>query len=164
MEVRRACVEDAPALAEVIRAVADEGDFIATQPPVDVSERGDRLREAIATGLIESWVLVDEDSVIGSLGLTRARWDPAVATLGMAIVAAGRGRGGGRALLEAALTWARSSRMRKLDLEVYVDNVRAVALYARAGFVVEGLRRDHYRNEDGMVRSTLLMALFVEPL
>lgn len=164
MEVRRASLEDAPALAEVIRAVADEREFIATQPPVDVGERGDRLREAIATGLSESWVLLEEERVVGSLGLTRARWDPAVATLGMAIVSAERGRGGGRALLEAALTWARSARMRKLDLEVYVDNVRAVALYARAGFVVEGLRRDHYRNADGRVRSTLLMALFVKPL
>lgn len=163
MEVRRAYVEDARALAQVIRAVAEERDFIATQPPVDVSEREDRLREEIATGRTESWVLVEEDRVIGSLDLTRARWDPAVATLGMAIVDAGRGRGGGRALLAAALTWARAARMRKLDLEVYVDNVRAVALYARTGFVVEGLRRDHYRNADGRVRSTLLMAWFVEP-
>ncbi len=148
-------------MAQVIRSVANERDWIATQPPVDVGERADRLREAIATGLSESWVLVESERVIGTLGLTRASWDPAVATLGMAIVAVGRGRGGGRALVEAALAWARSSRMRKLDLEVYVDNARAVRLYAQAGFAVEGLRRDHYRTTDGRVRSTLLMALFV---
>ncbi len=148
-------------MAQVIRSVAEERDFIATQPPVDVQERADRLREAIATGLSQSWVLVEDERVIGALGLTRASWDPSVATLGMSILAAGRGHGGGRALLEAALTWARCSRMRKLDLEVYVENVRAVRLYAQAGFVVEGLRRDHYRNADGRLRSTLLMALFV---
>ena len=81
-----------------------------------------------------------------------------VLSLGMAIHAPARGRGGGRALLSAAQEHARSSGAHKISLEVWIDNARAIALYAAAGFEVEGLRRDHYRRRDGRLRSTLLMA------
>ena len=33
-----------------------------------------------------------------------------------------------------------------------------LTLYGAAGFEVEGLRRDHYRRQDGSLRSTLIMA------
>jgi putative acetyltransferase len=81
-----------------------------------------------------------------------------VLSLGMAILAPARGRGGGRALLHAAQEHARSSGAHKISLEVWTDNARAIAVYAAAGFEVEGLRRDHYRRRDGRLRSTLLMA------
>lgn len=42
---------------------------------------------------------------------------------------------------------------------MWTDNARAIALYASAGFAVEGVRRDHYRRRDGSLRSTLLMAV-----
>jgi RimJ/RimL family protein N-acetyltransferase len=50
----------------------------------------------------------------------------------------------------------------KLDLEVWTDNSRAIALYAAAGFEVEGLRRDHYRRSDGSLRSTLMMGRLLQ--
>jgi len=76
----------------------------------------------------------------------------------MAIVPQARGRGGGRALLEAIVAHGRSWDAHKLELEVWLDNVPAIALYASAGFEVEGFRREHYRRRDGSLRSVLLMA------
>jgi putative acetyltransferase len=64
--------------------------------------------------------------------------------------------------LEAILQHARASRAHKVELEVWIDNARAIALYASAGFEVEGLRRSHYRRRDGRLRSTLLMARLLE--
>jgi putative acetyltransferase len=69
-----------------------------------------------------------------------------------------RGRGGGRALLKAVQDHARACKAHKISLEVWTDNARAIALYAAAGFEVEGVRRDHYRRRDGRLRSTLIMA------
>jgi RimJ/RimL family protein N-acetyltransferase len=43
-------------------------------------------------------------------------------------------------------------------LEVWIDNARAISVYASAGFDVEGLRRDHYRRRDGHLHSALLTA------
>jgi RimJ/RimL family protein N-acetyltransferase len=51
--------------------------------------------------------------------------------------------------------------LRKLALGVFPDNDRAIAVYERAGFVREGLRRLQYRSGD-VWRDELLMAWFPE--
>lgn len=60
-----------------------------------------------------------------------------------------RRRGTGRALVEAAAARARSRGAKALFLEVAVDNLSAVALYERTGFVRAGFRPAYYRREGG---------------
>jgi putative acetyltransferase len=145
-------------MACVMAVVAEEG-LIATEPPVDLEARAERFRATIegksATGTL--WVLAQEGRVVGHAGVHETE-APGVLSLGMAILPEARGRGGGRALLEAILEHARGCGAHKLELEVWPDNARAIALYAAAGFEVEGLRREHYRRRDGSLRSALLMA------
>ncbi|HUB99737.1 MAG TPA: GNAT family N-acetyltransferase [Solirubrobacterales bacterium] len=57
---------------------------------------------------------------------------------------------------------ARPPDVHKLELEVFDDNTAAIGLYESAGFEREGLRRDHYRREDGSLRSALIMARLFE--
>ena len=85
-----------------------------------------------------------------------------VPSVGMAILPEARGRGGGRSLLAAILDHARASDAHKVELDVWPDNARAIALYASAGFEVEGLRRNHYRRRDGSLRSALLMSRLLD--
>jgi RimJ/RimL family protein N-acetyltransferase len=68
-----------------------------------------------------------------------------------------------RALLEAMLAWAHAGGVvRKVNLRVRADNVRAIALYERLGFVREGrLTRDLL--VDGEFHDTLLMGLAIDP-
>jgi putative acetyltransferase len=154
--VRYARIEDVEAMALIMAAVAEEGS-IGTEPPVDIEARAERFREAIeAEGAGASWILDDAGRVVGNAGVHERV--PGVLYLGMAILPEARGRGGGRALLEAILDHARSCGAHKVELEVWIDNARAIALYASAGFDVEGLRRDHYRRRDGRLRSALIMA------
>ena len=54
-----------------------------------------------------------------------------------------RGRGIARRLVDAGLAWARSEGVERVMLEVAVDNVAALALYGRFGFVTLA-RREHY--------------------
>lgn len=54
------------------------------------------------------------------------------------------GRGIGSALLAEVLTWAPSVGISRLALFVMKGNVRAIALYQRLGFRVEGARRRAY--------------------
>ena len=82
---------------------------------------------------------------------------PGVLALGMWVLPEWRGRGGGRLLAEAAID-ARPADVHKIELEVFTDNEPAIALYRSLGFEEEGLRRDHYRREDGSLRSALVMA------
>jgi RimJ/RimL family protein N-acetyltransferase len=150
--------------------VAEEG-LIATEPPVDIPERADRIRAMLgAEDRSGSWVLESDGRVVGSAGAHETV--PGVLSLGMAILPEARGRGGGggggggRMLLDAVLAHATDREAHKVELEVWPDNGRAIALYVAAGFGVEGLRRDHYRRRDGTLRSALLMARYfhVSPL
>jgi RimJ/RimL family protein N-acetyltransferase len=141
----------------VLAAVAEEN-FIATQPPVDLEQRAARFREIIERGDPAAiWILEDDDGrQVGHAVVEESV--RGVLTLGMAILADARGRGGGRALLDAVQRHARAVGAHKISLEVWTDNARAISLYAAAGFEVEGLRRDHYRRRDGTLRSALIMA------
>lgn len=158
MRARPATPDDAQACAEVLASVAAEERWIATEPPVDVPARAARMRESLAGGRDRLWVLEDDDGrIVGSLGLHPTHAE-GVVVLGMALLADARGQGGGSALLRAALAWLDDSDNHKVELEVWPDNERAIALYERHGFDVEGLRRDHYRRRDGSLRSALIMA------
>ena len=157
MIVRPATSDDAEASARLLAAVAEEGS-IAAEPPVDVEARAEKFREIIESGGPGTLLILEDDGrVIGHAGLHELD-TPGVLTFGMAVLPEARGRGGGRALLDAILEHARSCGVHKVELEVWPDNARAIALYVSAGFEVEGFRRDHYRRRDGTLRSALLMA------
>ena len=153
MRVRRALNGDVDDAARVVAAVAEEG-FLGAQPPVDLGDRAQRFRELIETNAV--WVLEHQGKVVGYAAAPETV--PGVLSIGMAILPGARGQGGGHALLAAVQEHASRVDAHKISLEVWSDNARAIALYAAAGFQVEGLRRDHYRRRDGSLRSTLIMA------
>ena len=105
------------------------------------------------------YVAVDGDRIVGRLSLAR---DPHpasahVADLGLMVAESHRRRGIGTALLEAAATWAKGSRVSKLELHVFPWNEPAIRLYEEFGFEREGVRRAHYLRE-GVAVDALLMA------
>ena len=159
MLVRLATPQDADAFAAVVGAVAGEDRWIATEPPVDVDQLAARMRQALADG-DALFVLDDGRRILGTLGLHGTHAE-GVVSLGMSILAEERGKGHGRALLGAAIEHARGAQMHKIELEVWPDNARAIALYESFGFEVEGVRRDHYRRRDGTLRSAQIMALLL---
>jgi putative acetyltransferase len=98
--------------------------------------------------------------VVGMIGLHRAPMHRRshAANLGMAVHDAFAGRGAGRALLAAAVDLAeRWWNIKRLELNVYADNARAIALYERFGFQREGLHRA-YAWRDGAYVDSLSMA------
>ncbi len=139
----------------VIAEIAPEG-LLGSEAPVDVDDRAQRFRRAIEDeGPSAVWVLEDGEQIVGDASVHERV--TGVLTVGMAILPEARGRGGGRAMMQAILDHAHTCGAHKLDLEVWTDNFRAIALYGSSGFQVEGLRRDHYRRRDGSLRSTLVM-------
>jgi RimJ/RimL family protein N-acetyltransferase len=161
--VRRGTIADVTGAARTVAAVAEEG-FLGAQSPVDLEERAERLRVPVEQGDPGGlWVLEDDAGrQVGHAAVQETV--PGVLTIGMAILRHARGQGGGRALIATIQEHARASQgIHKISLEVWIDNGRAIALYAGAGFEVEGLRRDHYRRRDGSLRSTLIMAWRVFP-
>ena len=76
--------------------------------------------------------------------------------LNLAVRADQQGHGLGRFMLDQAVTCARAMEMTSMLLEVRPSNARALALYARAGFLPVGLRKGYYpaagqQREDAIV-------------
>jgi putative acetyltransferase len=157
MVIRRATLDDILPMAMLMKEIAPEG-FVGTEPPVDVEARAGRFRKTIEAGEPNAlWALDEDGRIVGNLGIGETV--PGVLSLGMGLLREVRGQGWGRELLRVAFEHARSSGAHKLELEVWLDNARAISLYASEGFEVEGIRRDHYRRRDGSLRSTLIMAV-----
>ncbi|MEK6851197.1 MAG: GNAT family N-acetyltransferase, partial [Candidatus Thermoplasmatota archaeon] len=99
-----------------------------------------------------------DGKVVGQLdihipGYPKARH---VANLGIAVVKAYRDRGIGRALMERALAWMKDKGVEKATLEVFSTNSRAIALYKKLGFEVEGVRRRQYKVRGTFVDDVLM--------
>lgn len=156
MEVRPATLDDCAAIARGMKVVVDEGRWLATEPSVAEDDLEQRFRFSVESPEHHPFVLTEEVEVIGGLGLNPTH-APGVLALGMWVLSEWRGRGGGRMLAEAAIA-ARPADVHKIELEVFADNEPAIGLYRSLGFEEEGLRRDHYRREDGSLRSALVMA------
>jgi putative acetyltransferase len=161
MEVRPATLDDCAAIARGMKVVVDEGRWLATEPSVGEDDLEQRFRFSVESDEHHPFVLTDDGEVIGALGLNPTD-APGVLALGMWILPERRGCGGGRMLAEAAIA-ARPADVHKIELEVFTDNEPAIALYRSLGFEEEGTRRDHYRREDGSLRSALVMARLFPP-
>jgi RimJ/RimL family protein N-acetyltransferase len=81
--------------------------------------------------------------------------------LGMGIVSGYRGCGIGTALMRAALAKAKAIGLTRVELTVREGNDRARALYAKMGFVAEGVKWRGVRL-DGKYEDLLCMALLMD--
>ena len=76
--------------------------------------------------------------------------------LELAVTVRARQRGLGRKLLDAAIEDAVGEGARRCILEVRESNTAARALYARAGFLVDGRRKAYYRTPEGREDALLM--------
>lgn len=106
-----------------------------------------------------SLVATIDGAVVGAAGLERLQGRRGhVGTIGMGVDDSWTGRGVGTALLGALVDLAeRWLGLRRLELTVYADNERALRLYARFGFAVEGRMRA-YALRDGVFADAVAMA------
>ena len=92
-----------------------------------------------------------DGKVVGNIGLhaiPKSRRRAHAAAIGMAVHDAYQGKGVGSALMQAALDLADNwLQFTRIELTVYTDNVAAVALYKKFGFVIEGTHKQYaFRN------------------
>ena len=165
VEIRRARPGDAGALVALAEAVAAEPEgWLVTDGAWRSAGEERRYLRAIARHPHAAVYVAEADGVVvGRLSLAR---DPHpasahVADLGLMVAAAHRRRGIGRALLEAAVAWARRAGVRKLELHVFPHNEAALTLYEGFGFEREGVRKGHYER-GGTDLDAVLMALRVQ--
>ena len=83
-----------------------------------------------------------------------------VALLGISVAPEAQGQGVGTALMQAMCDYAdRWMGVLRVELTVYTDNERAIALYRKFGFEIEGRLRG-YAMRDGHFADAFTMARF----
>ncbi len=159
--LRRAVPADAAALAAQMADPSVYGMLMQLPWPTEVMWRQRLEAAATAKESAEVLLLAERDGqLLGSLGLhphDRVRRRHA-AMLGISVGAAHQGQGVGSALMQAACDYAdRWAHLLRLELTVFADNARAIALYRRFGFREEG-RHAAYALRDGRYVDVLSMA------
>ena len=145
VRVRTVAEADLEPCLDLFEAVAGEGLWIASEPPIDRDEVRARWKDLLRTG--EGTVLLAEDGgppagLAAMVGLLSPE-------LGMLVRSGLRRRGVGAALLLACIDWARGRGAREVVLHVFPHNEAAVALYRKLGFEERGLLRAAYPRRSG---------------
>ena len=129
-----------------VGSVAREVAYLAFLEAPPLESTIDFVRENLRQGHPQYVALV-EDRVVGWCDVTSLR-RPAFAhsgVLGLGVVKAYRGQGIGKALLRTTLDRARAIGLTRVELTVRQPNVRAVELYKKIGFAVEGVKKNGVR-------------------
>jgi ribosomal-protein-alanine N-acetyltransferase len=142
--IRRATANDSPALARL------HGEAFA-EPWSEAALAG-------LAGASGAFALMDDDG----FGLVRALAGEAE-ILTLAVRAAARRRGLGRALVRAAVSEVRALGAESLFLEVAADNAAALALYAECGFQSVGRRNAYYRRTHERAMDALVLRKTLTP-
>jgi putative acetyltransferase len=161
LTIRRAARHDAAAFARIMGHPVVAAQLL--QLPHQNSEQWEaRLAEAPKPGMPDLILVAERDGeVLGNAGLhtsSAALRRRHVANLGLVVAPQAQGQGVGNALMLALLDYAdRWALLLRIELTVYADNARAIALYRRHGFAVEGTHRA-YALRDGVFVDALAMA------
>ncbi len=162
--VRPARPKDAGSYRRLFEDVAAEGRSIRTERVTRTVRDYRRRFRRSWTNESATLVAVAGNEVVGELTIAREEHPVTrhVATFGMMVAAAWRGRGVGSALLEEALRWARTFGIEKVALAVYPHNDAALALYEKFGFADEGRLVRHTKKVGGYL-DEILMGLWLGP-
>jgi putative acetyltransferase len=159
--VRRARVADAAAIAAMMDDPAVYSGLMQMPYASEEAHRA-RLADGLAPGKADLLLVAERGGeLVGSCGMHPAGASPRrrhAMTLGMSVRADAQGQGVGSALMQAMCDVAdRWIGLLRLELSVYVDNERAIALYRRFGFEIEGRHRG-YVLRDGIFVDAFTMA------
>ena len=84
--------------------------------------------------------------------------------VGIAVAQSAQGQGVGRALMQALCDFADNwGQLLRLELQVFTDNARAIALYRSCGFVQEGIHRGYALRGGEYVDSMSMARLHPKP-
>ncbi|MES5893881.1 MULTISPECIES: GNAT family N-acetyltransferase [Bacillus cereus group] len=72
------------------------------------------------------------------------------------------GYGIGKSLLQQSINWADKNEVKKVSLQVLETNEKAIQLYEKLGFEVEGVLKNDKRLSDGKYYNTVIMGRFTD--
>ncbi len=157
--------KDAALFLELMKTTSEQTPFMLRYPEeitLTLEEERDFLEQKCAhlkSGFLSAWV---DGKLAGNASFYPAGPHSKVlhrAVFGIAIRKEYWGLGLGKLLTEEIISASRSVGYEQLELEVSVNNTRAIRLYEACGFVCYGTRPNAFRYKDGSYADEHLMAI-----
>lgn len=159
MRIRHAWEGDAEELLRLRKQLDAETTLMMLEPgerTTTVRQEREEIRETFAAGNRTVLIAEEEGRIVGYLEARGGEFkrNRHNARIIMGVLQDYTGRGIGTSLMKEAENWARQHGIRRLELTVMKHNQRAISLYKKMGFFIEGERK----------RSLLVEGKFVEEL
>lgn len=159
--VRQATDADVSDVIDLQKAIFVETEFMLLEPAefkesaVEEAAHIRRMNEASNSRFLVAVVGEDMAGIcmVKGGGPNRLRHS---ATLALGVKRSQWAKGVGSALLNSVIEWSRTIGITRLELTVHTTNLRAVNLYLRYGFEVEGRRRHSLRVSERYVDEYLM--------
>ena len=145
---RRAQGSDAGKIVDFYNFVGGETSYLSfekDEDPMNVKEQEDEIRSLEDKEASIMLLAMDKDEIAGiatihSSAKVKARHD---GELGIVVAKKYQGQGIGTELIRQLIEWAKGNGVTtRISLDTRADNVKAVELYLKFGFVVEGCRKN----------------------
>ena len=158
IEVRQIREEDIDGFHAAVDVVAREHQFLALLEAPPMERASAFVRRNIEKGYPQLVAVVDQE-VVGWCNIPPASREVMahVGDLFMGLLPNWRGQGLGERLLRESLLAADGFGYLRIELGVFASNTRAAALYRKAGFVEEGIKRRAILI-DGVFHDEIIMA------
>ena len=160
--IRDARIEDATVLVAAEQATAETPGLLVSQPSeLSLESFEKKIADLSKLG---RYIVAEKDGKIAGHALLDPMPLEAIShvfRLTIVVHPGFLGQGIGTALMRDLMDWAKQSpRVKKLELLVRATNERAIRLYSKLGFVVEGRFRNRVRLPDGELVDDIAMAWF----
>jgi RimJ/RimL family protein N-acetyltransferase len=147
MNIRAIRESDSEQFLLLGKALDEETQFMMLEPgerTLTIEEQTQRIKSVLAQDNQMIFVVEREDQLVGFLGAFggtyRRNRHSAYIVIGIRQFFAGRGIG--KQLFEVLETWAVDHELHRLELTVMCHNERAVHLYQKMGYKIEGVKKD----------------------
>jgi RimJ/RimL family protein N-acetyltransferase len=166
MIIRPLTEDDAPAFLSMSKQIMAETPFMLREPDeisATVEQQREQIRAVVLRNVHLMLVAEQDGQLIGYLNGVRgeSRRTHHKLSLAIGILQAYVGKGIGTRLFKVMEVWAKQQGITRLDLTVVLDNHRAIGLYTKQGFTIEGIKR-HSLYIDGGYSDEYIMAKLVQ--
>lgn len=156
MRIRHIKERDAESFLHLVKQLDRETEFMLFEKDertTSVEEQRMKINGIIHDPFSTIFVVENEDFLIGFLGAmgNAAKRKKHSVYIAIGILQKWVGQGIGMQLFQELERWAKEQQVHRLELTVMTDNEAGLALYKKAGFEVEGVKRHSMKVRDQYV-------------
>lgn len=162
--IRNGEITDAPLLINLMKKLDSETTFLIREQDefsLTIEQEEGFISKNIDSPVNLFLVAQIDNKIVGTCGVvgnTRKRKRHEV-SVGIAIAKKYWGIGIGFKLMETAIMWSKSNQVTRIFLHVDTTNERAIYLYKKVGFKIEGTMKNNKKMADNSYRDGYYMAL-----